>query len=108
MIKKLFDTFMGKGKVGGESAPASAAGGDGIRDLEHFVDYVVRALVDQPDLVRIETVTGERGLVIQVVCATEDVGKIIGKNGKTISAIRALVSGAGRRFEKALTVEVKD
>ena len=107
MIKKLFDTLMGKGREEEESAPASA-GGDGIRDLEHFVDYVVRALVDQPDMVRIETVPGERGQIIQVVCATEDVGKIIGKNGKTISALRALVSGAGRRFEKDLTVEVKD
>ncbi len=107
MIKKLFETLMGKGKEEAVSAPASA-GGDGVRDLEHFVDYVVRALVDQPDVVRIETVAGDRGLIIQVVCATEDVGKIIGKNGKTISAIRALVNGAGRRFEKELTVEVKD
>ena len=102
MIKKLFDMF----KKG--TKPTSGSSTDGISDLEHFVDYVVRALVDKPEMVGVTTVPEDRFTVIQVTCAKEDIGKIIGKNGKTISAIRALVNGAGKRFEKELTVEVLD
>ena len=82
--------------------------GNALKDLEHFVDYVVRALVDEPDAVVIDSAPGERATVIQVKCAKDDIGKIIGKNGKTISAIRALVNGAGKRFDKEFTVEVLD
>ena len=103
MIKKLFN-LLKKDKEEKSSAPQSS----GLSDLEHFVDYVVRALVDLPDAVGVTSVPEERFTVIQVTCAKEDIGKIIGKNGKTISAIRALVNGAGKRFEQELTVEVKD
>ena len=103
MIKKLFNMLKK------DSAPAQPEqGSEGMSDLEHFVDYVVRALVDQPELVGVTSVPEEKFTVIQVSCAKEDIGKIIGKNGKTISAIRALVNGAGKRFEKELTVEVMD
>ena len=103
MIKKLFD-MLKKDPAGSADVPQS----DAISDLEHFVDYVVRALVDSPENVAVTTVPDEKVTVIQVSCAKEDIGKIIGKNGKTISAIRALVNGAGKRFEKELTVEVMD
>jgi predicted RNA-binding protein YlqC (UPF0109 family) len=103
VIKKLFDMLKKS------TAPASgSSNSDAISDLEHFVDYVVRALVDAPEQVAVTTVPEDKFTVIQVTCAKEDIGKIIGKNGKTISAIRALVNGAGKRFEKELTVEVLD
>ena len=95
-------------KKGPEQETAEAPQSSGLNDLEHFVDYVVRALVDQPDEVGVTSVPEEKFTVIQVTCAKDDIGKIIGKNGKTISAIRALVNGAGKRFEQELTVEVKD
>lgn len=103
MISKILNFL--KKDSDNDSAPK---GNDAQKDLEHFVDYVVRTLVDQPDEVVIDTVPGERGIIIQVQCAKDDIGKIIGKNGKTISAIRALVSGAGKRFDKEFTVEVLD
>jgi len=103
VIKKLFD-MLKKEPAAGKSSSKS----DGVSDLEHFVDYVVRALVDTPEEVGVTTVPEEKFTVIQVSCAKEDIGKIIGKNGKTISAIRALVNGAGKRFEQELTVEVMD
>lgn len=104
MIKKIFQSLLGKDT---DNKPV-VSGEEGLKDLEHFVDYVVRALVDQPDEVTVETVPGEKATIIQVTCAKDDIGKIIGKNGKTISAIRALVNGAGKRFEKEYTVEVMD
>ena len=103
MIKKIFQLLTKSSDTDSDSA-----GNDGLKDLEHFVDYVVRALVDKPDDVNVETAQGERATVIQVKCAKDDIGKIIGKNGKTISAIRALVNGAGKRFEQEFTVEVMD
>lgn len=104
MIKILKSIF----KKDSGSKDVSTASSGGLKDLEHFVDYVVRALVDQPDDVNVETVPGERATIIQVRCAKDDIGKIIGKNGKTISAIRALVNGAGKRFDQEFTVEVMD
>ena len=103
MIKKLFNMLKKEPGTDSVSTESSA-----LKDLEHFVDYVVRALVDQPEAVGVVSVPEEKFTVIQVSCAKEDIGKIIGKNGKTISAIRALVNGAGKRFEQELTVEVKD
>ena len=112
MFKKVFSIFNKKEpdtkSVSNTNTPDVTDAPDGLRDLEHFVDYVVRALVDKPNDVSVETVEGERGTTVQVSCAKEDIGKIIGKNGKTISAIRALVNGAGKRFEKDLSVEVLD
>lgn len=103
MVKRLLNIFKK------DPAPEnSKSDTNPISDLEHFVDYVVRALVDQPEEVGVTTVPEEKFTVIQVSCAKDDIGKIIGKNGKTISAIRALVNGAGKRYEQDLTVEVMD
>jgi len=76
--------------------------------LENFVDYVVRALVDFPDEVRVTSETGEDSSIIKIDCKKEDIGKIVGKKGKTIMAIRALVSGAAGRLQKKVSVEVND
>ena len=82
--------------------PADLAG------LEDFVGYVARNLVDSPEAVSVSTVEKERISVIQIRCEKKDIGKIIGKNGKTIAAIRLLVSGAGGRMGLRLTVDVLD
>lgn len=95
---------------GGNSAGASSHAHDAtLKDLENFVDYIVRALVDAPEEVRIESEPQENGAsVIKINCKKEDIGKIVGKNGKTIMAIRSLVSGAAGRMQKRVAVEVID
>jgi predicted RNA-binding protein YlqC (UPF0109 family) len=86
-----------------------AADADGkVRELEHFVDYVVRALVDYPDEVNVSSREAENGTVIRISCRKEDIGKVVGKRGKTIMAIRSLVSGAGGRIQQRISVEVAD
>ena len=102
MFGKLFSFF-----TGGAKKSAASASGD-IRDMEGFVEYVVKALVDNPDQVEMNTVDGEDGATIQVRCRKEDIGKIVGKRGKTIMAIRSLVSGAAGRQHKRVSVEVLD
>ncbi len=79
-------------------------------DPEGFVEYVVKALVDYPDEVSVSTVPGKdgNGKMIKIVCRPGDRGKIIGKKGKTIMALRALVTGAAGRAQERFAVEVMD
>ena len=114
MIQFLKKLFAGPAPDAGQSvaaAPvasatsATPASGEG---LEGFVLYVVRALVDAPDRVQVTTAETERASVLTVSCEKRDIGKIIGKNGKTIAAIRALANGAGGRMGKRVNVEVQD
>lgn len=79
-----------------------------LHGLEQFVEYVARNLVDNQDAVSISTVEKGRVSVIQIRCEKKDIGKIIGKTGKTIAAIRLLVSGAGGRMGLRVTVDVLD
>jgi predicted RNA-binding protein YlqC (UPF0109 family) len=91
-----------------ESAPAKPASTGGVKDLENFVDYVVKSLVDFPDEVRVISEDNDGSTMIKVLCRKEDIGKIVGKRGKTIMAIRSLVSGAAGRMQKKVSVEVPD
>lgn len=105
MLKSFLKLFTGS------SAPAASKSSNadkGIRDLENFVDYVVRALVDYPDAVRVRSEIGKDSNIIKIDCKKEDIGKIVGKRGKTIMSIRSLVSGAAGRLQKRVTVEVVD
>ncbi len=107
MIKKLLNMFSGKsGPAKEESVPTVKKGS--LKDVVNFVDYVVRSLVDSPELVKVELENSEKGQVININCKKEDIGKIIGKSGKTIMAIRALVTGAASRLNQQVNVEVLD
>ncbi len=104
MLKALLKLFTGGAK---QDAPASGSA-RGLRDLEGFVEYVVRSLVDSPDEVRVSSEAGAESCVIRIKCRKEDIGKIVGKRGKTIMAIRSLVSGAAGRMRQRVSVEVVD
>jgi predicted RNA-binding protein YlqC (UPF0109 family) len=77
-------------------------------DLVRFVEYVVRSLVDSPEAVEIATDCNDKGTVITISCSKDQVGKIIGRNGRTIGAIRALVRSAAGRLNQSATVVVAD
>ncbi len=103
MFKKFFSLLFG----GGASSGPAASGGE-LRELEGFVDYVVKSLVDYPDEVDITTEETDEGAAIKIRCRKEDIGKIVGKRGKTIMAIRSLVSGAAGRQRRRVSVDVLD
>ncbi len=90
--------------------PKAAVQNTSTADLEGFVEYVVKALVDYPEDVNVSTVPGKdgNGKMIKIVCRPGDRGKIIGKKGKTIMALRALVTGAAGRVQDRVAVEVMD
>ena len=62
--------------------------------LVRLVEVVARALVDQPDRVRVERVKSDRYPRIELQVAPEDIGKVIGKDGRTAQSIRVLLSAA--------------
>jgi len=99
LIKKAF---------GVESASKATEQAEAKQDLTGFVEYVVTQLVDTPEDVNINTGQKDDCLVIEVTCAKPDMGKVIGRRGKTIAAIRTLVSSAARREDKKVNVEVLD
>ena len=102
--------FGGRDEENASSAPSAKTTADpsSQQNLEDFVLYVSKKLVDYPDEVKVRTASAENGNVIQITCRPGDRGKIIGKNGKTIMALRALVSGAAGRTKGRVSVEVLD
>lgn len=90
----------------GAAAPANAA--EVLNSLKEFVKYVVTSLVDKPEQVSLEVAEKRDLTVIQVHCFKKDIGKVIGKSGKTITALRTLVSSAASRNRLHITVDVMD
>jgi predicted RNA-binding protein YlqC (UPF0109 family) len=74
-----------------------------VKDL---IEYVVKTLVDHPDELRIAEIEGERTIVFELRCHPDDVGKVIGKSGKTVGAIRTLLSTVAARQNKRAMLEV--
>jgi uncharacterized protein len=74
--------------------------------MKDFLDYVVRSLVDKPDDVDIKAVDGEKATVYELRLAKSDIGKVIGKNGRTIQAIRTLLTGASAKQGRRAVLEI--
>ena len=74
--------------------------------MKELIEYVVKALIDHPEDLRIAEIEGERTIVFELRCHPEDVGKVIGKSGKTVGAIRTLLSTVAARQNKRAMLEV--
>jgi hypothetical protein len=74
--------------------------------LKEVLEYVVQALVDEPDAVEVTEVAGERSMMLQLRVAPDDMGKVIGKRGRTVKALRSLVRAAGSRQGVTTLVEI--
>ncbi len=74
--------------------------------MQALLDFLIRSLVDDPAAVAIEERSSEGGTVLRVRVATTDIGKVIGRQGRTIKAIRALMSAAERRLGQRAAVEL--
>ena len=107
MFKKLFGFLLGSNGES-ESAKAQAPANVEAGDLQGFVEFVVKSLVDHPEEMEIVPEQNEDHCALRIRCHKDDRGKIIGKRGKTITAIRALVSGAAGRQHKRVSVDVLD
>lgn len=74
--------------------------------MKEVLEYVARAIVDEPDAVEVTEVEGERSVTLQLRVAPDDMGKVIGKRGRTVRAIRSLVRAAWSREGVAPLVEI--
>ncbi len=74
--------------------------------MREFVEYVIKALVDHSELVSISEIHGAHNIVIEVRCHADDMGRVIGKSGKTIGAIRMLVTGLAAKQGRKAMLEV--
>jgi len=74
--------------------------------MKAFIEYVVKGLVDFPDQVDIREVAGERMVVYELRLNKSDIGKVIGKQGRTIQSLRTLVNSASAKQGKRAVVEI--
>jgi predicted RNA-binding protein YlqC (UPF0109 family) len=74
--------------------------------VKEVLEYIARALVDEPEAVEVTEVAGERSVILQLRVAPDDMGKVIGKRGRTVRAMRSLVRAAGSRQGVTTLVEI--
>ena len=74
--------------------------------MKTLVETIAKALVDSPDEVVVTETETEREIVIQLHVAQEDMGKVIGKQGKIAKAIRSVVKAASSKCDKKVKVEI--
>ena len=75
---------------------------------EQLLEYLARQLVDEPDAVRVEAVERDDALVLQLHVAPDDVGKVIGRQGRIARALRTLVRASGARRDRRVVLEIAD
>ena len=76
--------------------------------MRELVEFIAKALVEQPDEVQGSQVEGERSLIVELRVAPEDMGKVIGKQGRIAKAIRTFVKAAATKEGKMVHVEIID
>jgi predicted RNA-binding protein YlqC (UPF0109 family) len=76
------------------------------KEMKDLIEYIAKSLVDQPDVVKVLEVEGERTSVIELSVAKEDLGKVIGKQGKTARAMRTILSAASTKQRKRTILEI--
>jgi len=74
--------------------------------MKDLVEAMARALVDSPEEVSVKEVEGERTTVFELRVATSDLGKVIGKQGKTARAMRTILGAAGTKIGKRCVLEI--
>jgi len=77
-------------------------------EMKDLITYIAKSLVDQPDLVKVTEIKGETTSVIELSVAKEDIGKIIGKQGKTATAIRTIMNAASNKMKRRSVLEIID
>jgi len=74
--------------------------------MKDLIKYMAQALVDNPDQVDVSEVVGEQTSVIELRVSKEDLGKVIGKQGKTAKAMRTILSAASSKLHKRAVLEI--
>jgi predicted RNA-binding protein YlqC (UPF0109 family) len=74
--------------------------------LKELIEYIAKALVDNPDQVKVSEIEGEKTSVIELSVAKDDLGKVIGKQGRTARAMRTILSASSTKVKKRAVLEI--
>jgi predicted RNA-binding protein YlqC (UPF0109 family) len=74
--------------------------------MKELIKYIAQALVDNPDAVDVSEIIGEQTSVLELRVAKEDLGKVIGKQGRTAKAMRTILSAASTKIRKRTVLEI--
>ncbi len=75
--------------------------------MKDLLEYIAKCLVDNPDQVSISESNGERAIVLELKVAADDMGKVIGKQGKIAKSIRTITKAAAAKEGKRVVVEIQ-
>jgi predicted RNA-binding protein YlqC (UPF0109 family) len=89
-------------------SPVEADRGNGASPLRAVVEVIARALVDHPDAVRVTEVERRGMTVLELSTAPGDMGKIIGRQGRTAAALRTLVTATAEKHGKRAQLDIRD
>ena len=87
-------------------ATQSASGNDSIQNMIELVTEIARALVDTPENVSVEAIPEQDGTVLRLHVAQGDVGKVIGKQGRTARSLRTILSAASMKMKHRFTLDI--
>jgi predicted RNA-binding protein YlqC (UPF0109 family) len=73
-----------------------------------LVEYIAKSLVDQPDEVLVHLIEGEQSTIVELKVAPDDVGKVIGKQGRIANAVRVILSASAAKSGKHVQLEILD
>ncbi|WP_291318282.1 KH domain-containing protein [Desulfonatronospira sp.] len=74
--------------------------------MKELIEYIAKSLVDNPDQVEVAEVEGEQTAVIELKVAKEDLGKVIGRQGRTARAMRTILGAASTKAQKRTVLEI--
>lgn len=74
--------------------------------MKELIEMIAKALVDSPDEVTVRAIDGEQSTVLELKVAPNDLGKVIGKQGRTARAIRTILGAAGMKLKRRFTLEI--
>ncbi|PTN37997.1 MULTISPECIES: KH domain-containing protein [Desulfonatronum] len=74
--------------------------------MKELIEYIATSLVDQPEAVQVSLVEGEQSSVVELRVAKEDLGKVIGKQGRTAKALRTILAAASAKADKRVVLEI--
>ena len=75
-------------------------------DMRALIEQIAKALVDEPEQVAVRSIDGEQVTVLELSVSANDLGKVIGKQGRTARSIRTILSAAGMKLKKRYTLEI--
>jgi predicted RNA-binding protein YlqC (UPF0109 family) len=74
--------------------------------MKDLINYIAQALVDHPEQVSVNEIVGDQTSVLELKVAKEDIGKVIGKQGRTARAMRTILSAASAKIKKRTVLEI--